>query len=176
MNIPITDKFWCQSKHDDNFNEISYRDNKGVSYEYIDPVTCELKFYKSNNIDISQEQLDNIKEINSVDEIENIFCKLFSNLVLIKLTTHPNSLFLMKNNSIIVQYNSEENQVWIHGLKIWDHFIHERLPVDYKYARDILNIKLEKYFKIIDGEYIRARFKIPIWKKIEKKISCRKYQ
>lgn len=109
MEIPITDKFWCRSKFDENFNEVSYVDNKGTSFEFIDPVKGTLKFYKNNEIDISQELLDNIKITDQKHE-ELKFLELMSNLKLAISNKLPNLLlYCSVNGDVVISYSLKTN-------------------------------------------------------------------
>lgn len=126
QKIPITDKFWCQSKFDKNLgNEMAYQDNRGTSYEFIDPNKGILKFYKNDNlgINISQELLNSLGSVNTNHPTEKIFLNYMSSLVLIKLNDYPNCLFFFNNtdNKIVIELP----------------FIYSHLWIDYKIARSL---------------------------------------
>lgn len=129
MIIPVTDKIWQQLKFDENFNEISYVDNRGLSFEFIDPIKGHLKFYKADGIDISQELLENIKHIKSDNKDEQLFIKLFSSLLLIKIANYPCSLFFKQKhgNKIIAEYAMYNKIFWINYYEIWSHFNMNRI-------------------------------------------------
>lgn len=123
MNIPVTDKLWVKCKFDENFNEVSYIDNKGLSYEFINPVTGELKFYKNTYINISQELIDHLKKIKPDNEIDELFLYLFFDLRLIKYFKFQNNI-MFKNivkNKIVMEYCVRSGFFWISN-SIWSEF------------------------------------------------------
>lgn len=133
MNIPITDKFWQKSRFNSDFNEVSYIDNKGKSYEFIDPVKGYLKFYKSDGIDISQELLDNIYHIKTNNKREQLFIKYFSNLRLEFHFWNDQTLLFFRDrshNGIIAEYDLKNYIFWI-DYKIWSKFIYVSVISDH---------------------------------------------
>lgn len=151
MNIPVTDKFWVKCKFDENFNEVSYIDNRGTSYEYIDPVKGHLKFYKNNNIYISQELLDNIHNIKSDDPDEQSFISSFSNLRLgYYFRMNRNYLFFRRkhDDKILVEYNTENNNILMtyYGIQL----ICDIPNMENTHqARKFMQIMFLKYFNIV---------------------------
>lgn len=154
MEIPITDKFWCQSKFDENFNETSYIDNKGTSFEYIDPIKSTLKFYKNNDINISQELLNNIKNIKSDDPKEQVFLKIFSDLKLIYESTKcTDILFFSKlgHKDIIMALSLNDGYLYIKDERIWETFRFNYIHSDYddlEMVKEFINTNMKKHFKI----------------------------
>lgn len=169
MIIPTTDKLWVKCKFDENFNEVSYVDNFGISYEFIDPIAGTLKFYKNKNIDISQELLDNINNIKSSDKKEQLFLKLFSNIVLVKkYSKYPDSLFFKNkiNHKIYFVYGFPTNIFWINNIEVWSKFELKKstyYDIEYDRVKEFMLINLTKYLKLINIKPNRA-FTLDIFK------------
>lgn len=147
MNIPVTDKLWQQSKFDENFNEISYIDNNGTSFEYINPITNHLKYYKNKDISISQESLDNIKHIKTNNHREHRFIILFPDLDLHSaFNLFPESLIFKAkiNKEILMTYSIQYNTLKIND-KVWKKMEYILHP-DYSFTQKYLWEMFDKYF------------------------------
>lgn len=155
MDIPITDKLWQKSQFNSDFMEISYIDNHGTSFELIDPIKGTLKFYKNHNVDISQELLDNIKHIKSDDPKEQLFVKLFSNLLLITDIDWPNCLFLKqkRNNRVIGRYDMKNKYFMVARNKIWLK-INEEKPNILRKRQIFLKNLLIREFKLYNIKHV----------------------
>lgn len=95
--------YWQQSKFDENFNEVSYEDNRGTSFEFINPITGELKFFRNNNIEVSQKLLDSIKFLKrspNYKEYHILFNTLSSLTLVANFNIYSNFLFF-----IIIPHN-----------------------------------------------------------------------
>lgn len=156
--IPVTDKFWCQSIFDNNFNEVGYQNNCGFSYEFINSPTGELKFYKTNDININQKSLNKIGDIKTDDDFEKIFIQSFSNLTLLAFFNRYQNLLFFYNKNInktIMQYDVASNYIWIsRGLLYFEDI--KKYPFEVQYQIPIIDL-IKKYFKI-KSKLIKVNF------------------
>lgn len=145
--IPVTDKYWIKCKFDENFNEVSYVDNRGKSYEFIDPIKGTLKFYKNDNIDITQEMLDNFKYIKTGNRNEELFLEYFSNLTFTgEVYFFRECLFFCNShdNRIMINYNHKRGILYYYFENLMCQFQDINYVEGIKYLEDMF----EKHFNM----------------------------
>lgn len=124
ITIPVTDKLWVKCKFDENFNEVSYIDNKGKSYEFINPIKGTLLFYSDDNVNLRQESLDNIKNFNLLHNSETLiksFIESFDNLTMeADFIREPNIITFYNNNDrCIFKYDIIRKRVYLDYELVW---------------------------------------------------------
>lgn len=148
MDKNLIVKYWQQSKFDDDFNELSFNDNNGTCFEYIDPVKRTLKYYKNHDLDISQELLDNIKNIKSDDHKEKLLLKYFLNLIIEINYDYSNRPLISfrntKEDKIIGEYAFKNNEFRYYYNIPWGTF-GSLFDFDFNKLDSILNIIFKKY-------------------------------
>lgn len=72
-------KYWMESKHDKD-GDVRYYNDKIVEHRCCTKETSNRVFYKDNNIDVSQNLLNNIKNIKPDCPKERLFIHIFSKL------------------------------------------------------------------------------------------------